>query len=221
MQDVAGGSDRAKLLKWFVGESLRTKSLLGYLLLLAAALLMAPTCRAVELKFSAQALERTVRAQLFHGDAGRYYLRGDAGSACYVYAEAPSVSFVADRIVVHIHTSARLGTRVHGTCLGVGLAPNVDVSLIPVAEGETIGFRDARIENLSTSRELNFVLMPFLSRQVPSSLKINAATLIRQALSKSRESTGYTMDLEHLKIHSMQVENNLLVIDVDGDLRVN
>jgi hypothetical protein len=182
---------------------------------------LAPSCFAIELKFSAQALERTLRTQLFNGENGRYYLKGNPRSGCYAYAEAPSVSFAADRIVVHVHTSARLGTSVHGSCIGVGLAPNADVSLVPDAEGESIGFRDARIEHLSTSRELTFILMPFLSRKVPSSLKINAATLIREALSKSAESTGYAIALDNLKIHSMHVENSELVIDVDGDLSVH
>ena len=199
---------------------MRRKTLLLFLAAVVA-LATVPACFAVELKFSAQALERTLRAQLFSAENGRYYLKGNAKSGCYAYAEAPSVSFTADRVVVHVHTSARLGTSVHGSCLGVGLAPNADVSLVPDAEGETIGFRDARIEHLSTSRELTFILMPFLSRQVPSSLKINAATLIREALSKSAESTGYTMQLDHLKIHSMQVEGDRLVIDVDGDMSVN
>ena len=37
-----------------------------------------------------------------------------------------------------------------------------DVSVLPDGEGETIGFRDARVERLSESRELNFFLVPFL-----------------------------------------------------------
>lgn len=186
-----------------------------------ALLIATPAAHAVELKISAQALEHTLKVQLFNGPNGRYYIKGDAKSACYVYAEAPKVSFSGDRIFVHVHTSAKLGTHFRGSCLGVGLSPDADVSLLPDAEGETIGFRDARIENLSESRELNFVLMPFLSRQVPSSMKVNAATLLRQVLAQSLASTGYDLKLDRLKIHSMTIENNALVVDVDGDLSVN
>jgi hypothetical protein len=186
-------------------------------LLLAAS----SAAHAVELKISAQALEHTLKTQLFNGPDGRYYIKGNTGSACYVYAEAPRVSFSADRIVVHVHTSAKLGTHFRGACLGVGLSPDADVSLLPDAEGETIGFRDARIEHLSESRELNFVLMPFMSHRVPSSLKVDAATLLRQVLAQSLQSTGYDLKLDRLKIHSMQVEGDALVVDVDGDLSVN
>src|SRR5438477_11252523 len=76
---------------------------------------------AIEVKVSAQALERTLQAQLFNGPQGRYYIRGDANSACYVYAESPHVSFVQDRIVVRVHSKSKLGTSVHGTCIGVSL----------------------------------------------------------------------------------------------------
>jgi hypothetical protein len=184
-------------------------------------LAVSPAVHAVELKISAQALEHTLKTQLFNTADGRYYIKGDANSACRVYAESPKVSFSSDRIVVHVHISAKLGTHIHGTCLGIGLSPDADVSLLPDAEGETIGFRDARIEQLSESRELNFVLMPFLSRKVPSSMKVNAATLLRQALAQSLQSTGYDLKLDRLKIHSMQIQDNALVVDVDGDLSVN
>lgn len=180
-----------------------------------------PAAHAVELKISAQALEHTLKTQLFSGAAGRYYIKGDVNSPCYVYAESPKVSFAGDRIVVHVHTSAKLGTHFHGACLGVGLSPDADVSLLPDAEGETIGFRDARIERLSESRELNFVLMPFLGHKVPSSMKVDAATLLRQVLAQSMQSTGYDLKLDRLKIHSMQVVGDTLVVDVDGDLSVN
>ena len=181
----------------------------------------ARSASAVELKISAKALEHTLQVQLFALNTGRYYLRGDAHSACRVYADKPSVTFTADRVVVHLHTNARLGTAVRGACLGLALAPNVDVSMIPVAEGETIGFRDARLEHVSDSRELKFLLTPFLSRKVPSSMKVNAADILRQLLSQSTQTTGYLLKLDRLQVHSMQVRDSALIIDLDGDVGVD
>src|SRR3954471_12999676 len=135
---------------------------------------------ALEVKVSALALERTLKAQLFNGAEGRYYLRGDAHSACFVYAEKPHVTFQDDRLVISIHTRAKLGTSVAGACVGVSLTRDVDVSVLPDAQGETIGFRDARIDRLSNSAELNFLLEPFLERQLPQQMKVNAADLMRQ-----------------------------------------
>ncbi|HEY0161115.1 MAG TPA: hypothetical protein VGB69_00405 [Edaphobacter sp.] len=183
-------------------------------------LFVLPAC-ATEVGISAQALERTLRTQLFNSPDGRYYLRGDAKSACYVYAESPRVTFVQDRVVVHIHTRAKLGTGVRGACIGVTLTRDVDVSVLPDAQGETIGFRDARIDHLSDSRELNFLLVPFLSHQLPQQMKVNAADLMRQLLSRSTETTGYAFTLDSLKIHSMLVQGSMLVLDVDTRMDVN
>jgi hypothetical protein len=192
-------------------------------LMLSAALLFtgAREAAAVEVTISSQALERTLRAQLFNGPEGRYYMRGDANSPCFVYADSPHISFVQDRIVVHVHARAKLGTTVRGACIGVSLSTDADVSLIPDAEEESIGFRDARIERLSDSRELNFLLVPFLSRKLPAQMKVNAAVLMRQLLSRSTETTGYALSLNSLKLHSLFVEGERLVMDVDAGLKVD
>src|SRR5271156_797185 len=176
---------------------------------------------AIEVKISAQALERTLRTQLFNGPQGRYYIRGDATSACYVYAESPHVTFAQDRIVVRVHAKAKLGTAVHGTCIGVSLSTDTDVSMIPEAEEESIGFRDARIERLSESKELNFLMEPFLSHKLPAQMKVNAAVLMRQLLSRSTETTGYALSLDSLKLHSLLVEGQSLVMDADANLKVD
>jgi hypothetical protein len=179
------------------------------------------TASAIEVQVSAQALERTLRTQLFNGPQGRYYLRGDANSACYVYAESPHVTFVQDRIVVRVHAKAKLGTAVHGTCIGVSLTTDTDVSLVPEAEEESVGFRDARIERLSESKELNFLLVPFLSHKLPAQMKVNAAVLMRQLLIRSTETTGYALSLGSLKLHSLLVEGDSLVMDADATLKVD
>lgn len=183
-------------------------------------LLGASAAHAIQISISAKALERTLQKQLFTAPNGRYYIRGNGNSPCYVYAEDPAVSFAQERVVVHLKTHARLGTSMHGSCLGVGLNTEVDVSVLPDAQGESIGFRDARIEHLSESRELNFFLEPFLSRKLPQQMKLNAADILRQLLTRSTETTGYELKLDNLKIHSMQVSGDALVVDFDGVLSV-
>lgn len=192
-------------------------------LLLSCALLVGASrnASAIEVRISSQALERTLRAQLFNGPEGRYYMRGDINSACYVYAESPRVSFVQDRVVVHVHTRAKLGTSVRGVCLGVSMNADADVSMVPDAREETIGFRDARIERLSKSKELNFFLVPFLDRKLPDQMKVNAADLMRQLLSQSAQTTGYAFSLNSLKLHSLFVEGAMLVLDADAGLNVD
>jgi hypothetical protein len=190
---------------------------------LACALLFALTraAAAIEVKISAQALERTLKTQLFNDPNGRYYMRGNATSPCYVYADNPHVTFKDDRIVVHIHTRSKLGTSVRGACVGVSLNTDTDVSFIPEAQEESIGFRDARIERLSESRELNFLLEPFLKGKLPQQMKINAAELMRKVLATSAQQTGYAISLNNLKLHSMFVEGQTLTVDADANMSVN
>jgi hypothetical protein len=191
-------------------------------LLLSCALFSAArAASAIEVRISSQALERTLRAQLFNGPEGRYYMRGGLHSACYVYADSPHVTFMQDRVVVHVHVRAKLGTSVGGLCIGVSMDTNADVSMIPVAQEEIIGFRDARIERLSESKELNFLLVPFLDRKLPDQMKVNAADLMRQLLSQSTETTGYAFSLSSLKLHSLFVEGKMLVLDADAGLNVD
>lgn len=191
------------------------------LLAITLLLLSGAAADALEIKVSPEALERTLQKQLFTGDKGRYYIRGNSSSACFVYAEDPKVSFAADRVVVHVKTHAKLGTGMVGACIGLGLSPEADVSVVPDAEGESIGFRDARVERLSESKELNFFLVPFLSRKLPQQMKINAADLVKQLLSGSAQTTGYELKLDNLKIHSMLVQDGALVVDLDGGLTVH
>jgi hypothetical protein len=191
--------------------------LAGALLLLVAG---AMSSGAVELRVSREALERTLKQQLFSGTGGRFYLKGSERTACSVYADDAKVSFVQDRIVVKVKTRARMGKSMGGACIGISLAPTAEVSVAPYGEGEAIGFRDAQLIKVSDQRELNFLLSPFLSRQVPSSMKVDAADLLRKALEGSTASSGYKVTLEKLKVHSMAIEGDTLVVDVDGDISV-
>jgi len=195
-------------------------ALMAGLVLLAGPLAGIAPGRAVQLTVSRQALERTLKQQLFSGPDGRYYLKGNPHSACFISTEDPHLSFEQGRIVVRLKTVARLGTPVGGACLGVSLTLPAEVSLAPDAEGETIGFRDAQLDKISDRKEINFVLAPFLRGQVPKSMKVNATELLRKALEGSTASSGYKVSLDRLKIHSVQIEGDKLVVDADGDLSV-
>ncbi len=196
-----------------------TKSL-SWVLAFSLLALASRAAGAVELKVSRDALERTLQRQLFGGPDGRYYLKGRAGSACSVYAEDAHLRFEQDRIIVQVKTHARMGKSVGSACLGLSLAPLAEVAVEPYGEGETIGFRNAQLVKVSNQKELNFLLSPFLSRQIPKGMQVDAASLLRQALNGSTASSGYNVTLERLKIHSLQIEGENLVVDADGELSV-
>jgi hypothetical protein len=180
-----------------------------------------PACEAGQFKVSSGALERTLKARLFNSPDQRYYLKGDAHSACNIYAEDPHLFFAGDRVLVRVHTGGKYGKQIGGRCLGVPVSMNTVISLAPSAEGETIGVTDARLDRVSDSAELNFILSPFLSHKLPSSIKINAATMLREILTKSTETSGYPLYLERLDVRQVHVNDKLLVVDYDSDMRID
>jgi len=194
----------------------------SFRVLITAALLLSALvpCRAGQLIVSRDALERTLKQQLFSGPNGLYYLKGGPQTPCSITAEDPKLSFEQDRIVVHMRTRAHIGHSVAGSCIGMALSLPTEVSFEPNAEGETIGFRDARLDRVSDQREVNFVLSPFLRHQVPTSMKVNAADLLRKALADSTATSGYKIALDRLKIHSAVIQGDALVVDLDGDLSI-
>jgi len=178
---------------------------------------------AIEVRVTAPALERTLRRQVFNqadgnGKLDRHYLRGNSTKGCSVYADDPHVTFVDDRMVVKIKTHAKLGFG--KSCFGISVSAESEVSFIPEAEGEVVGFRDARIDHLSDNKELNLLLEPFLSKKLPQEMKVNAAELMRTLLVKAPDSTGYVLTLTRLKLHSMLIQGQDLVVDLDADIRV-
>ena len=44
---------------------------------------------------------------------------------------------------------------------------------------------------------------------------------MRKVLNQSVATTGYTLTLNSLKLHSMLVDHNALVLDVDADMSVD
>jgi hypothetical protein len=180
----------------------------------------APCASAVELKVSRDVLQRTLKQQLFSGPNGRYYLKGTAQTPCYVYADDAQLSFAQNRVVVVIKAHAKLGKAWGNSCVGFSLNTAPEVSLAPFGDGETIGFRDARLDKVVDQKELNFLITPFLSHQLPSSMKINAADLLRKALTGATAATGYKVTLDKLQIRSMSPQGDDLVVNVDGAVSV-
>jgi hypothetical protein len=184
-------------------------------------ILAAPTpCRAVELKVSRDALERTLKQQLFSGQDGRNYIKGNPNTPCFTYAEDPKVRFVDGRIYVRTKTKAVMGKTMGKACIGVPVSFSAEVSVAPVSQGETIGFNDARVETIADHKELNFILAPFLLRTIPANMQVNAADLIRKALAAPNATPGFTVTLGRFKILSFQIEGSDLVVEADGDISV-
>ena len=190
-------------------------------LLVGCLLFLSPLAQAGQFKVSSNALERTLKARLFATPDGRYYLRGDAHSACKLYVENPQLSLAGDRVLVRLHTAGYYGKQIAGRCIGFPVSMNTTISLAPVVQGEVVGVTDARIDRLSESSEVNFLLSPFLNHKLPSNIQINAATMLRETLTRSTEASGYPVTLDRLELHTVHGNDHYLVIEYDTDMRVD
>jgi len=175
---------------------------------------------AADFKVSSSALERTLKARLFNTPDGRYYLRGDDKSPCRLFAEDPHLSFAGDRILVRVHTAGWYGKQIGGHCVGFGVSMNTVISLAPTADGESIGVTDAKLDQLSDSPEVNFILKPFFSHKLPSEIRMNAATVLREVLTKSTETSGYPLSLDRLQMRSVHIVDKYLIVDYESDMRI-
>jgi len=182
--------------------------------------------RAIVVRVTAPALERTLARQVFNqtgpnGEPGRRYIKGrpDSDKGCPVYLDQPRVAFVDGRVVVTVKTHARLGFG--KKCVGIGVSLESQVSFVPVAEGESVGFRDARIEYVTKNKDLDGLLEPFLEKKLPQEMKVNAAEFLDKLLAHSQSATGYEVTVEKLELRSMQIEDQELMIDLDANFRIN
>jgi hypothetical protein len=51
-------------------------------------------------------------------------------------------------------------------------------------------------------------------------MKVNAADLLRKARADSTATSGYKVTLDRLKIHSIQIDGDQIIVDADGDISV-
>ena len=176
--------------------------------------------RAVEMRISRDAIERTLKQQLFAGPNGRYYLKGSPHPPASPTPRTRKLAFVQDRIVVRVKPtpgSEKPSAEPAWACPS-RFPPRSRWRPTPKAKPSASATHAST--RVSDQKELNFLLNPFLSRQVPSSMKVNAADLLRKALEGSTASSGYKVTLDRLKIHSIVIDGDTLVVDVDGDLSV-
>lgn len=191
------------------------------ILLLLALLVASQTAQALQLTVGPQPLQRALVRQLFAAPDGRYYLRGkrDAGG-CFLFAQNPQLQFVGGRVLLALHITGKVGSNFGGQCLGVNWDGDAEVSMLPQAQGSTIGFTDVRVERLTSDHELDRLLQPLLAALVPKNLKVDAAQLINKMLLTASSRSGTAIGLQQLSISSIQVQGDALQVAVEGAVSV-
>lgn len=121
---------------------------------------------------------------------------------------------------MRMHTGGKYGKQIAGHCVGFPVSMMTTISLAPLADGEIIGVTDAKIDRLSDSDEMNFILSRFVNKNLPAGLQMNAATMLREILTKSTETSGYPLTLERLQVRNVHTTDKYLAVEYDSDMKV-
>ena len=185
-------------------------------------LLLAPLpVQALTLTVGPQPLQRALVKQLFSAPDGRYYLRGKRDSpGCFLYAQDPHLRFAGNRILLDLHLTGKVGSNFAGACVGLAWSGDAEISVLPQAQGATIGFTDVRVEKLTSDHELDRLLEPLLAALVPRSLKVDAGSLVTKMLRTASERSATAITLQQISIGSIAVQGDSLALDIEGQVGI-
>lgn len=193
------------------------------LIALLLAVIAAPPrgfAQGLELRVGPKPLERALEKQLFSAPDGRFYLRGNRQSLCSLYAQHPQLKFEGDRIVLAMQLDGKIGREFGGECLGVPWTGTGELSMLPQAQGATIGFSDVRVEHLTGDTSLDRLVSPLIEALAPRAIHVDAAALIGKMLRTASAHSGTEISLQQLSISGMQVVGNNLQLFAQGVVSV-
>jgi hypothetical protein len=145
------------------------------LLLCVAGCLISRLSNASELALGRSAVQAIVASALFK-DQGRWYLtKGD----CYVYLENPKITFANGRLVMNAHLSSRVGLEVGGSCVGTGLASDVQLSGKFVGSGSQLTLQDIKTDNVAddATRQVLDLLQSAAGSSLPRAVNVDLMQL--------------------------------------------
>jgi hypothetical protein len=136
--------------------------------------------KASELVIGRSAVQSIVASALFN-DQGRWYLtKGN----CYAYLENPKVTLANSRLVMNAHLSSRLGVELGGSCLGAGLASDVQLSGQFVGSGSHVTLQDIKIDHVQdeATRQALDLLQSVAGASLPKAVDIDLMQTLKPAI---------------------------------------
>lgn len=182
--------------------------LAGCVLVVAAA-----QVRAAEIVLHPSAVDATLRREVFNRN-GRYVLSGDPRTCAWAGVDSPQSSFRDGRYYLRVRFQSSAAVPLNNQCVGGGDQFWMTISAEPFAQGETVGLRNARLEE---GKEVYRPLIQlFLTNVAPSAIRINLRDEVGKMLSDPRN--PYTVSVPMIEVQSVAVRENRL--DVKFDFRL-
>ena len=132
-----------------------------------------------------------------------------------MYADDAKVTFVQDWIVVKVKTQARVGTSVGVAGVEISLSPTAEVSMVPFGERESIGFPSPTGERAA---EVELSADTVSERAGALKHQVGCSRFAAQGAGGLWATSGFKVVLERLKVHSIEIQGDVLVVDPDRDI---
>ena len=135
--------------------------------------------QASDLVIERSAVQAIVASTLFN-DQGRWYL---TKGKCYAYLENPKIRLATGRLVMNARLSSRVGLEVGESCLGTGLASEVELSGKFVGFGSQVTLQDIRIDNVKddATRQALDLLQAAAGASLPRAVDIDLLQMLKPA----------------------------------------
>ena len=172
--------------------------------------------QAGELVIRRSAVQSIVASALFN-DQGRWYLtKGN----CYAYLENPKISLASGRLVMDAHLSSRMGFEIGGSCVGPGLASNVQLSGKFVGSGSQLTLEDIRIDNVQdeATRQALDLLQSVAGTSLPRAVNVDLMQVLKPAIVPG---TDIKVSVAAVSIAGVTTEPEHVTVSFDCKLRAD
>jgi hypothetical protein len=190
---------------------------LAFILLLLA--VCAPRARAVELRLRFGALERMLSEQLFTEEGKRYV--GPKRTKCnFAYLQKPRVQGEGGRIRILAQFTGRTALDVFGRCVGLGDEFDLVIVARPEYRSDGIGFADVTVKPLSKNGYYIRRVCTAMAATLARDFKYPLAAEARRILEDASATPRYPREMRNLKVNSIGVTGEELVLDLNFALTI-
>jgi hypothetical protein len=171
---------------------------------------------ASELAIGRSAVQAIVASALFKDQRRWYLTKGD----CYAYLENPKISLANGRLVMNAHLSSRVGVEVGGSCVGTGLASDVQLSGKFMGSGSQLTLQDIKIDNVAddANRQVLDLLQSAAGSPLSRAVNVDLMQLLKPAIVPG---TDIKVSVTSVAVAEVVTEPQSVTVHFDAKLRAD
>lgn len=189
--------------------------------LLPAALAVALSLQAAEVRLTFPAVGRLMADQVFTQE-GRKYVSGAKEKRCdNAYLERPAAGEWNGQLIIKARFSGRKGLDVLGRCVGLGDAFDLTVAATPLVKRGKLVLSDVRVDSGGKDSFYIRRVRKALSESLEKEFSLDVAGRARELLEDRDPKSGFRRQLSGFEFRQVKVTREAIVLDVDFALTVD